>query len=57
MKQHYRKFKGYKRYPGRTVYMVPVSKEEVRERRLLAAVISVSVALLGSGVMWMVSIV
>ncbi len=39
MKTHYRKFKGYKRHPGRRVYLMPMTEAEVRERRLLYGLI------------------
>lgn len=51
MRTHYARVRGYKRYPGRPVYQVVMSKEEVRERRALYVVISGLVLLIGAVVM------
>ena len=60
MKPHYHRFKGYRRYPGRggrPVYYMPMSKEEVNERRLLFGLIGTFVTLIGSIILWGVSMI
>ena len=57
MKPHYRKVKGWNHHPGRNVYYIPMSKSEVRERRLAGAVIGTMVALVGGLIGWVVSMV
>lgn len=58
--EHYRKLKGYRRYPGRDgrpVYFVSMSRQEVNERRVLFGVIGTLVALAGTVVFCVVSMV
>ena len=59
MKPHYRKQKGWRRYPGhggRPVYYMAMSASEVKERRLLYALIGTIATLIGSGILWVVSL-
>jgi len=58
-RQHYHRFKGYRRYPGihgRPVYYMPMSKAEVQELHLLYGVIGGLVTLLGGVVLWMATL-
>lgn len=55
---HYRKVKGFRRYPGRygrPVYYVQMSREEVAGRRILWIVIGSAIMLLGGVVLWFLS--
>ena len=57
-KVHYRRERGYRRYPGihgRPVYYVQMTPEEVAGRRMLCTLIGVAVALLGGVVLWIMS--
>lgn len=57
-KVHYRRERGYRRYPGihgRPVYYVQMTPEEVAGRRMLWTMIGVAVALLGGVVLWIMS--
>jgi len=59
MKPHYRRHKGWRRNPGpggRPVYYMPMSREEVRERRLLYGLIGAFVTIVGSGILWVVTL-
>ena len=58
MKPHYRKIKGYRRHPGRNgrpVYLMPMSRSEVREIRLLISLIGIVTMMVGAGILWAVS--
>lgn len=57
-KVHYRRERGYRRYPGihgRPVYYVQMSREEVAGRRILWIVIGSAIMLLGGVVLWFLS--
>lgn len=58
-KVHYRRERGYRRYPGihgRPVYYVQMTPEEVTGRRILWAVISAMVGLLGGVALWIATL-
>ena len=60
MKTHYRKFKGYRRHPGRggrPVYYVEMTPEEFARRRSLICFICAVAAALGGGVLWLMSMI
>ena len=56
----YRKVKGYRRGPGRNgrpVYMVWMSRHEIRERRLLIHLACVLTIILGGAAVWLWSMI
>ena len=56
---HYRRERGYRRYPGihgRPVYYVQMTPEEVTGRRILWAVIGAMVGLLGGVALWIATL-
>lgn len=58
MKPHYRKFKGYRRHPGRRgrpVYMVRMTEGEVEDLKLLRLLIGAMVSVLCAGALWVVT--
>lgn len=58
-KVHYRRERGYRRYPGihgRPVYYVQMTPEEVTGRRILLAVIGAMVGLLGGVALWIATL-
>lgn len=58
MKQHYRRYKGFRRFPGRggrPVYYFPMDRAEVIERRLAGFVIGGFVTMLAAVITWMVT--
>ena len=60
MKPHYRKFKGYRRHPGRRgrpVYRVQMSESEVNDLRLLRLLIGALVSVLCAGALWVVTLI
>lgn len=52
MKDHYRKFKGWKRSNGRPVYMVRMTEAEVRGRRTVIAIDCTMAAMIAGIVLW-----
>lgn len=58
-KVHYRRERGYRRYPGihgRPVYYVQMTPEEVTGCRILWAVIGAMVGLLGGVALWIATL-
>lgn len=57
MKDHYRKFKGWNRCPGRPVYRVRMTDAEVRGRRTLIGLSCSAASAMIALVLWVVSMV
>jgi len=59
MEPRYARVKGYRRpgLAGRPVYYIRMSREEIRERRLLAGVIATMAVLLSACILWVVSLI
>lgn len=59
-KVHYRRMRGYRRYPGRggrPVYYLQMSDSEVRERRVLYGVIGILASMIGGAALWILSMI
>ena len=59
METRFARVKGYRRpgLAGRPVYYIRMSREEIRERRLLAGLIGTVAVLLGACILWVVSLI
>lgn len=57
MKDHYRKFKGWKRGNSRPVYMVRMTEAEVLGRRTVIAINCTAAAVFAGVILWVLTMI